>query len=270
MPEDEPINAKVLSGAIESAQARVEGIHYQSRKTVLEYDNVMNHQREIIYDQRMQVLDGMDVQDKLRSMVDFEIEREVLNASNGHPHLEKLAAGQIAQHYTGVFIAPEEKNALAVRLEGMSVQEATEWLQNRAQKVYDAKEQAVSPDLMREMERVVLLRVVDHKWMDHIDAMSEMRKGIGLNAYAQIDPLKEYKKLGFDMFESMIDEMKCDAARLIFLAQVNIKREKVAKESGTSGDGTVQRRPVVKKNKVGRNDPCPCGSGKKYKHCCGK
>ena len=270
VPEDEPINAKMLSGAIESAQARVEGIHYQSRKTVLEYDNVMNHQREIIYDQRMQVLDGMDLQDKLRGMVDFEIEREVLNASNGHTHLEKLAAGQIAQHYTGVFIAPEEKNALAVRLEGMSVQEATEWLQTRAQKVYDAKEQAVSPDIMREMERVVLLRVVDKKWMDHIDAMSEMRKGIGLNAYAQIDPLKEYKKLGFDMFESMIDEMKCDAARLIFLAQVNIQREKVAKESGTSGDGTIQRRPVVKKNKVGRNDPCPCGSGKKYKHCCGQ
>ena len=169
-----------------------------------------------------------------------------------------------------MFIAPEEKNALAVRLEGMSVQEATDWLQARAEKIYNAKEQAVSPDVMREMERVVLLRVVDKKWMDHIDAMSEMRKGIGLNAYAQIDPLKEYKKLGFDMFESMIDEMKCDAARLIFLAQVNIKREKVAKESGTSGDGTVQRRPVVKKNKVGRNDPCPCGSGKKYKHCCGK
>ncbi len=270
VPEDEPINAKMLSGAIESAQARVEGIHYQSRKTILEYDNVMNHQREIIYGQRMQVLEGMDVQEQLRGMVAFEIEREVLNASNGHTHLEKLAAGQIAQHYTGVFIAPEEKNALAVRLEGMSVQEATDWLQARAEKIYNAKEQAVSPDVMREMERVVLLRVVDKKWMDHIDAMSEMRKGIGLNAYAQIDPLKEYKKLGFDMFESMIDEMKCDAARLIFLAQVNIKREKVAKESGTSGDGTVQRRPVVKKNKVGRNDPCPCGSGKKYKHCCGK
>jgi len=132
VPEDEPINAKMLSGAIESAQARVEGIHYQSRKTVLEYDNVMNHQREIIYGQRMQVLEGMDVQEQLRGMVAFEIEREVLNASNGHTHLEKLAAGQIAQHYTGVFIAPEEKNALAVRLEGMSVQEATDWLQARA------------------------------------------------------------------------------------------------------------------------------------------
>ena len=123
---------------------------------------------------------------------------------------------------------------------------------------------------MREMERVVLLRVVDQKWMDHIDAMHEMRRGIGLNAYAQIDPLKEYKKQGFEMFEGMIDDIKIDAARLIFIARVNIQREKVAKETGTSGDGTVQQRTVVKKNKVGRNDPCPCGSGKKYKHCCGK
>ena len=270
VPEDEPINAKMLSGAIENAQARVEGIHFQSRRTVLEYDNVMNHQREIIYGQRMQVLEGMDVQDQLRSMVRFEIERTVLNASGGHEKLEKLASGQIAGHYTGVFIAPEERNALAVRLEGMTVQEATDWLQTRAKKVYDAKEQALGADIMRELERVVLLRVVDKKWMDHIDAMSELRKGIGLNAYAQIDPLKEYKKLGFEMFESMIEEMKCDAARLIFIAQVNMKREQVAKVTGTSGDGTVQRKPIVKKNKVGRNDPCPCGSGKKYKHCCGR
>ena len=270
VPEDEPINAKMLSGAIENAQARVEGIHFQSRRTVLEYDNVMNHQREIIYGQRMQVLEGMDVQEQLRSMVRFEIERTVLNASGGHEKLEKLASGQIAGHYTGVFIAPEERNALAVRLEGMTVQEATDWLQTRAKKVYDAKEQALGADIMRELERVVLLRVVDKKWMDHIDAMSELRKGIGLNAYAQIDPLKEYKKLGFEMFESMIEEMKCDAARLIFIAQVNMKREQVAKVTGTSGDGTVQRKPIVKKNKVGRNDPCPCGRGKKYKHCCGR
>ena len=270
VPEDEPINAKMLSGAIENAQARVEGIHFQSRRTVLEYDNVMNHQREIIYGQRMQVLEGMDVQEQLRSMVRFEIERTVLNASGGHEKLEKLASGQIAGHYTGVFIAPEERNALAVRLEGMTVQEATDWLQTRAKKVYDAKEQALGADIMRELERVVLLRVVDKKWMDHIDAMSELRKGIGLNAYAQIDPLKEYKKLGFEMFESMIEEMKCDAARLIFIAQVNMKREQVAKVTGTSGDGTVQRKPIVKKNKVGRNDPCPCGSGKKYKQCCGR
>ncbi len=270
VPEDEPINARMLSNAIESAQTRVEGIHYQSRKSVLEYDDVMNHQREIIYGQRMQVLEGMDVQEQVRNYVRYEIEKEVLSASNGHAQLEKLAASQLAAHYTGVFIAPEERTSLAVRLEGMTVEQATEWLQTRAQKVYDAKEQQIGAPMMRELERVVLLRTVDQNWMDHIDAMSEMRKGIGLNAYANVNPLDEYKKQGFEMFEAMIDDVKTSTARLIFLARVNMQREQVAKETGTSGDGTVQRKPIVKKNKVGRNDPCPCGSGKKYKHCCGR
>ncbi|MBR5391103.1 MAG: preprotein translocase subunit SecA [Clostridia bacterium] len=270
VPEDEPINARMLSNAIESAQTRVEGIHYQSRKSVLEYDDVMNHQREIIYGQRMQVLEGMDVQEQVRNYVRYEIEKEVLSASNGHTHLEKLAASQLAAHYTGVFIAPEERTSLAVRLEGMTVEEATQWLQTRAQKVYDAKEQQIGAPVMRELERVVLLRTVDRNWMDHIDAMSEMRKGVGLNAYANVNPLDEYKKQGFEMFEAMIDDVKTSTARLIFLARVNMQREQVAKETGTSGDGTVQRKPIVKKNKVGRNDPCPCGSGKKYKHCCGR
>ena len=270
VPEDEPINARMLSNAIESAQTRVEGIHYQSRKSVLEYDDVMNHQREIIYGQRMQVLEGMDVQEQVRNYVRYEIEKEVLSASNGHTHLEKLAASQLAAHYTGVFIAPEERTSLAVRLEGMTVEQATQWLQTRAQKVYDAKEQQIGAPMMRELERVVLLRTVDQNWMDHIDAMSEMRKGIGLNAYANVNPLDEYKKQGFEMFEAMIDDVKTSTARLIFLARVNMQREQVAKETATSGDGTVQRKPIVKKNKVGRNDPCPCGSGKKYKHCCGR
>ena len=268
--EDQPINAKILSNAIESAQARVESIHFQSRKSVLEYDDVMNHQREIIYGQRMQVLEGMDVSQQVRGMVKFEIEKTVLTASNGHTQLEKLGAQQLAAHYTGVFIAPEEQTSLAVRLEGMTVAEATAWLQDRAEKVYAAKEAALGSDIMRELERVVLLRTVDQKWMDHIDAMSEMRRGIGLNAYAQIDPLKEYKKQGFEMFEAMIDDVKETVARLIFIAKVSMKREQVAKETATSGDGTVENKPVRKKVKVGRNDPCPCGSGKKYKHCCGK
>ena len=248
----------------------MESIHFQSRKSVLEYDDVMNHQREIIYGQRMQVLEGMDVSQQVRGMVKFEIEKTVLTTSNGHTQLEKLGAQQLAAHYTGVFIAPEEQTSLAVRLEGMTVAEATAWLQDRAEKVYAAKEAALGSDIMRELERVVLLRTVDQKWMDHIDAMSEMRRGIGLNAYAQIDPLKEYKKQGFEMFEAMIDDVKETVARLIFIAKVSMKREQVAKETATSGDGTVENKPVRKKVKVGRNDPCPCGSGKKYKHCCGK
>ena len=270
MPEDEPINAKMLSSVIESSQARVEGIHFQSRKHVLEYDDVMNHQREIIYGQRMQVLEGMDVQDQLRGMVQFEVEHSVMTAASGAPKLERLAAQQLASRYAGIICPPEEENVMAVRLEGMTPAEATQWIHDRAVKVYNAKEAALGESVMRELERVVLLRTVDKKWMDHIDAMSEMRKGIGLNAYAQIDPLKEYKKLGFDMFEGMVEEIKLEAGRLIFLARVNMRREQVAKVTGTSGDGTVQQKPVVKKNKVGRNDPCPCGSGKKYKHCCGK
>ncbi|MBQ1705563.1 MAG: preprotein translocase subunit SecA, partial [Clostridia bacterium] len=225
VPEDEPINARMLSNAIESAQTRVEGIHYQSRKSVLEYDDVMNHQREIIYGQRMQVLEGMDVQEQVRNYVRYEIEKEVLSASNGHAQLEKLAASQLAAHYTGVFIAPEERTSLAVRLEGMTVEQATQWLQTRAQKVYDAKEQQIGAPMMRELERVVLLRTVDQNWMDHIDAMSEMRKGIGLNAYANVNPLDEYKKQGFEMFEAMIDDVKTSTARLIFLARVNMQRE---------------------------------------------
>ena len=270
VPEDEPINARILSNAIESAQTRVEGIHYQSRKSVLEYDDVMNHQRELIYGQRMQVLDGMDVQEQVRGMVRFEIEQEVHSAAAGHKTLEKLAASQIAAHYTRLFIAPEETTSLAVRLEGMTPEEAIAWLQERANKVYNAKEQALGAEIMRELERVVLLRTVDEKWIDHIDAMSEMRRGIGLNAYAQVNPLDQYKKIGFEMFEGMVDDIKTTVASRIFLAQVNMKREQVAKETGTSGDGTLQRRPVRKGVKVGRNDPCPCGSGRKYKHCCGK
>ena len=248
----------------------MEGIHFQSRKHVLEYDDVMNHQREIIYGQRMQVLEGMDVQDQLRGMVQFEVEHSVMTAASGAPKLERLAAQQLASRYAGIICPPEEENVMAVRLEGMTPAEATQWIHDRAVKVYNAKEAALGESVMRELERVVLLRTVDKKWMDHIDAMSEMRKGIGLNAYAQIDPLKEYKKLGFDMFEGMVEEIKLEAGRLIFLARVNMRREQVAKVTGTSGDGTVQQKPVVKKNKVGRNDPCPCGSGKKYKHCCGK
>ena len=160
VPEDEPINARILSNAIESAQTRVEGIHYQSRKSVLEYDDVMNHQRELIYGQRMQVLDGMDVQEQVRGMVRFEIEQEVHSAAAGHKTLEKLAASQIAAHYTRLFIAPEETTSLAVRLEGMTPEEAIAWLQERANKVYNAKEQALGAEIMRELERVVLLRTV--------------------------------------------------------------------------------------------------------------
>ena len=270
MPEDEPIDHKILSGAIETAQKRVEGRNFLSRKHVLEYDDVMNRQRELIYGQRMEVLEGKDIQDSVMKMVSESIAQTVSEHAGDNNKLERLGAEQLAAKYTRVFIAPEETTSLAAKLDGMHEDDATELLQKRAFAVYAAKEEALGAPILRELERVVLLRVVDMKWMAHIDAMHELRRGIGLNAYAQVDPVVEYKKLGFEMFDEMIQEIRNETARLIFVANVSLRREKVAKENATSGDGTLERKPVKKGQKVGRNDPCPCGSGKKYKHCCGK
>ena len=270
VPEDQPIDHKILSGAIETAQKRVEGRNFLSRKHVLEYDDVMNRQRELIYGQRMEVLEGKDIQDSVMKMVTQSIAQTVSEFAGDNGVLERLGAEQLAAHYTRVFIAPEETTSLVAKLDGMHEDDATELLQKRAFAVYAAKEEALSAPVLRELERVVLLRVVDMKWMAHIDAMHELRRGIGLNAYAQVDPVVEYKKQGFEMFDEMIQEIRNETARLIFVASVNLRREKVAKENPTAGDGTVERKPVKKGQKVGRNDPCPCGSGKKYKQCCGR
>jgi len=268
VPEDEPLNHKMLSSVIQNAQIKVEGRHFQSRKSVLEYDDVMNRQRELIYGQRMQVLNGSDVQDQIIAMIKDYVATTVGQQSGGDT-LDRLHAQQVAAQFTKVFIDPLEVPSLVAKLNGMGRETAAEELTARALKFYDAKEQALGPVIMRELERVVLLRTVDRYWMDHIDAMQELRQGIGLNAYANVNPVDEYKRQGFDMFEGMIGDVRIETARMVFLANVNIKREKVAKETGTSGDGSLERKPVRKK-KVGRNDPCPCGSGKKYKHCCGK
>ncbi len=270
VPEDEPIDHKILSGAIETAQKRVEGRNFLSRKHVLEYDDVMNRQRELIYGQRMEVLEGKDIQDSIMKMVSESIAQTVSEYAGDNGMLERLSAEQLAAKYTRIFIAPEETTSLVAKLDGMTEDAAIELLQKRAFAVYAAKEEALTAPVLRELERIVLLRVVDMKWMAHIDAMHELRRGIGLNAYAQVDPVVEYKKQGFDMFDEMIAEIRNETARLIFVASVNLRREKVAKENPTAGDGTVERKPVKKGQKIGRNDPCPCGSGKKYKHCCGK
>jgi len=268
--EDEPIDHKMLSGVIESAQKKVEGRHFQSRKAVLQYDDVMNRQREIIYDQRMKVLQGEDIHEQILSMIHSSIQNTVTSIAAGHNTIDRLLAQQLVLKYLKVFILPEEATSVEAKLTGLSQEEAAQVLDAKAMHVYELKEKAVTPELMRELERVVLLRVVDQKWMDHIDAMHELRRGIGLNAYAQVDPVMEYKRQGFDMFDAMIDEVRSETAILIFRATITMRREKVAKENATSGDGSIQRQPVRKGQKVGRNDPCPCGSGKKYKHCCGK
>ena len=272
--EDTPIEQKMLTNAIENAQKQVESRNFQTRKNTLEYDDVMNTQREVIYKQRRQVLDGEDLQQSIRKMMLSGIEAAVQGHIGEHDHLDAEAWRAATEHFRGVFLGPDELNYTDQELSGYTAEELTAQLQERATGIYEAKERDIGSPLMRELERVIMLRVVDEYWMDHIDAMTELRQGIGLRAYGQSDPIVEYKREGYDMFEEMIAAIQEETVRRIFLARIQpqgeVRRERVAKVTGTSGggDGTVQKRPVVRKGiKIGRNDPCPCGSGKKWKKC---
>ena len=273
--EDTPIDAKILSGAIENAQKTVEGRNFQSRKNVLEYDDVMNVQRKIIYDQRRQVLDGEDLQKNIQSMMRFYVDTYVASAFGEQPKLaDKQHFFEMMTHFepiffpTGTWLLSDEELAALTR------EQAEEKILSLMQRAYAKREEQFTSPVMREIERVVTLRVVDEFWMDHIDAMDDLRQGIRLRAYAQTDPVIEYKREGFDMFEAMNDAIKEEIVRRVFLVRIKtneeIKRQRVAKVTGegAGGDKTVKRQPVVKKIKVGPNDPCPCGSGKKYKKCC--
>ena len=273
--EDTPIDAKILSGAIENAQKTVEGRNFQSRKNVLEYDDVMNVQRKIIYEQRRQVLDGEDLQKNIQSMMQFYVDTYVASAFGEQPKLaDKQHFFEMMTHFepiffpTGTWLLSDEELAALTR------EQAEEKILSLMQRAYAKREEQFTSPVMREIERVVTLRVVDEFWMDHIDAMDDLRQGIRLRAYAQTDPVIEYKREGFDMFEAMNDAIKEEIVRRVFLVRIKtneeIKRQRVAKVTGegAGGDKTVKRQPVVKKIKVGPNDPCPCGSGKKYKKCC--
>ena len=249
MEEDMPIDAKILSGAVENAQKTVESRHFRSRKSVLEYDNVMNTQREVIYAQRQKVLDGEDLRENILSML-----RGVLEGYEA----EDL------RRFEGILFP---KGAV-------DNDPDVEKLYELALQTYKKKEEALTPAVMRELERVIMLRVVDEYWMDNIDAMDDLKQGIGLRAYGQHDPVIAYKEEGYEMFQAMIQAIREETVRRLFLAQIRpqqeVKREKVAKETGTNtpSDKTVKQQPVKKAAKAGPNDPCPCGSGKKYKKCC--
>ena len=273
--EDTPIDAKILSGAIENAQKTVEGRNFQSRKNVLEYDDVMNVQRKIIYEQRRQVLDGEDLRKNIQSMMRFYVDTYVASAFGEQPKLaDKQHFFEMMTHFepiffpTGTWLLSDEELAALTR------EQAEEKILSLMQRAYAKREEQFTSPVMREIERVVTLRVVDEFWMDHIDAMDDLRQGIRLRAYAQTDPVIEYKREGFDMFEAMNDAIKEEIVRRVFLVRIKtneeIKRQRVAKVTGegAGGDKTVKRQPIVKKIKVGPNDPCPCGSGKKYKKCC--
>ena len=273
LDEDTPIDAKILSNAVENAQRSVESRHFKSRKNVLEYDNVMNTQREVIYAQRQKVLSGEDLRQNMLNFLRGVIESTVsdaLSQTGGVADEGSLKA--VMSRLEGVYFPA---GAIRVEARKQSAEELTQLFYDLALRFYEAKEAAFTPSVMREVERVVMLRVVDEYWMDNIDAMDDLKQGIGLRAYGQHDPVIAYKEEGYEMFQAMISAIRDETIRRLFLVQLKpqqeIKRQKVAKETSTSGtaDRTVKPQPIRnKQSKVGPNDPCPCGSGKKYKKCC--
>ena len=270
--EDTPIENKVLSRAIEQAQTTVESRNFQARKSVLEYDDVMNKQREIIYGQRKQVLDGMDVKGIIMGMMNGAIANLVHNAFVGADHLDMAACRELLRSVEGVYFTKYTVRIDEAQLPSMTAEDFIDLFTQAAADFYEKKEQEITPPVMRELERVVLLRVVDEYWMEHIDAMQDLRQGIRLRAYAQTNPVDAYKKESLEMFEEMIDAMKEETVRRLYSVRLRkdeeVKRERVASgmTENVGGDGTVKKRPT-KVVKIGRNDLCPCGSGLKWKKC---
>ena len=273
--EDTPIEQKILTRAIEQAQTTVESRNFQARKSVLEYDDVMNKQREIIYDQRKQVLDGLDVKNIIMNMMNTSISHLVAEHFAENDHLDAASCRELLRQVEGLYFPKFTVRFTEEELKVKTAADVTEAFTAAAAAYYEQKEQEFTSPVMREVERVVLLRVVDEYWMDHIDAMADLRQGIRLRAYAQTDPIIAYKKESLDMFEEMISAIQSETVRRLYSVRIKkdeeIKRERVAKATGESvgGDGTVKKQPR-RVQKIGRNDPCPCGSGKKYKNCCGR
>lgn len=274
MDDETPIDQKMLSGAIESAQKKVESRNFGIRKNVLQYDDVLNTQREVIYKQRQDVLDGRDLSASILNMVDSVIATVVHGVLGEKPYVEPQDVENIKRHFIGQFLKPEDLIYTDAEINDLTQDALVNEIRDIAHQVYAAKEEELTPNIMRELERVVLLRNVDEKWMEHIDAMTELRNGIRLRAYAQRDPVVEYKREGSEMYDEMIAMIREDTVRMMYTARVRVheepKREKVAEETATSGDQTVKKTPQRAVKKPGRNDPCPCGSGKKYKKCCGR
>ena len=273
--EDTPIENKMLSNSIESAQRKVEERNFGIRRNVLQFDDVMNRQRELIYSQRDKVLDGESVKDSIIGMIKEAIEANCKTYLASDDQHDTWNLEGLRDYYAGWLAKPDDFQYTPQELEDISREEIAQTLIDRAMTIYEGKEKQYGEGIMREIERVILLKTVDRYWMDHIDNMDELRKGIHLRAYGQKDPVVMYRLEGFDMFDQMIASIREDTARLMLTVQLRTqeepKREQVAKPTATSSDGTDVKRPVRKTvaQKVGRNDPCPCGSGKKYKKCCG-
>ncbi|MBE2914415.1 preprotein translocase subunit SecA [Anoxybacillus flavithermus] len=272
MDDSQPIQSKIVSKAVESAQKRVEGNNFDARKQLLQYDDVLREQREIIYRQRFQVLDSENLRDIVEKMIQSVIERVVRMHTPDEDMPEEWNVQAIVD-YVQANLLPEG-DVTVNDLRGKDPEEMIEFIWNKVRIRYDEKESRIPSEQMREFERVIVLRAVDMKWMEHIDAMEQLRQGIHLRAYGQIDPLREYQMEGYAMFEAMIASIEEEVARYIMKAEIesNLERQEVAKgEAVHPKEGEeVKRKPVKKAVEVGRNDPCPCGSGKKYKHCCGR
>lgn len=272
VPENEQIQHKMLTNAIEKAQTKIEGNNFGIRKNLLEYDQVMNDQREIIYEERRRVLDGESMRDVIYKMITDRVENTVDTCISPDLPKEEWDLGELNELI--VPIIPLKPASFDMLEDFKDVKEFKHKLKENAVKLYEAKEaEFPEPEALRELERVVLLKVIDRKWMDHIDDMDQLRQGIGLQAYGQKDPLVEYKMNGFDMFDDMISNIQEDTVRLLFHVRVEQKaeREQVAKVTGTNKDASAAAAPKKRESaKVYPNDPCPCGSGKKYKQCCGR
>lgn len=273
LPDDEPIEHKILTKAIERAQTKVEGNNYGVRKHLLEYDKIMNEQREIIYGERFKVLKNENLAGKIREMAKEVISTIVDNTTNGIEYAEEWNLAGMMEHLRSI-IPVENVSYTKEEQERLTVEKLKEDLNAAADKIYDEKEEEFGDEL-REIERVILLKVIDQKWMDHLDNMDQMKQGINLQAYGQRDPLVEYRFLSFDIFEEMVHNIQEETVKALYhirkVVNKEIKRERVAEPVAVNHtDESLGAKPIVKKEKIGRNDLCPCGSGKKYKDCCGK
>ena len=270
--EGEQIQHKMLSSAIEKAQKKIESNNYGIRKNLLEYDQVNNEQREIIYAERRKVLNGESMRDTVYTMINELIEKYVDRVIGDDQILEDWDYDEL-NHLLIPHIPFQPLTVETAREEKLTKQSLKHKLKEEATKLYEMKEAEFSEEeTIREIERVILLKVIDSRWMDHIDDMDQLREGIGLQAYGQRDPLVEYKFQGFDMFNDMTESIQEETVTALMHVQIEqkVEREQVAKISGTNRDDSANAPVRRKSEKISRNDPCPCGSGKKYKHCCGR
>ena len=270
--EDMPIESKMISNTVESSQKKVEGRNFAIRKQTLQYDDVMNRQRELIYKQRDMVLDGIDLTDKIFDMLDSSIDSNVPVYCAKDAHRKDWNLNGLKEKYRGWLLSDEECD----KLDDMSVEEMTDFLKETGRKKLEERRELFGDEIYQDLSRKILLHNVDSLWMDHIDAMDNLKEGIHLRSYAQQDPVVAFRMESYDMFDEMTATIRENTVKMMFTTVVrrkeDVERQAVAKITATSsggGDDSVKKEPVRKVKKVGPNDPCPCGSGKKYKKCCG-